>query len=71
VDDLIVALDNDKEGNEAADKLCKISPKFHKALPVPEGKDLTEYYQSTGCLEDVLRYLYETLDCIEVKHHGS
>lgn len=70
VEDLIVAFDNDKAGNTAADKLCRISPKFHKAGPIPVGKDLTEYYQSTGNLEDVLIWLYDQLDCIK-EYHGS
>jgi len=70
LEDLIVAFDNDAAGNAAADKLCKISQRFHKAGPLPRGKDLTEYYQSTGNLDDVLAWLYEQLDCIK-DDHGS
>ena len=68
VDDLIIAFDNDDPGNAAAGQLCRISPKFHKASPVPAGKDLTEYYQSTGYREDVFYYLYDAVGCIGAEH---
>jgi len=68
VDDVIVAFDNDAEGNKAANELCKLSPRFYKADPVPAGKDLTEYYQSTGNRDNVFYYLYDQLGCIGVKH---
>ena len=65
VNDLIVAFDNDDAGETAANKLCKRNSCFHKANPLPSGaKDLTEYFQSTGNLDDVFYWLYEQLDFI-------
>ena len=64
VADLIVALDNDKAGIEAADKLCIRNARFHQAVPPTSGKDLTEYYQSTRNLDDVFKWLYAQLDLI-------
>jgi hypothetical protein len=68
LEDLIVAFDNDVAGNAAADKLCKNRPRFHKASPLLKGKDLTEYYQSTGNLDDVLVWINDQLNCIKDKH---
>jgi DNA primase len=56
VGDVIIAYDTDDPGQDAADKLCRL-PGFHKAEPYPIGKDLGEYYLSTGSHDDVFFYL--------------
>jgi DNA primase len=69
--DLIVAYDNDEVGDKAAEKLCQRSPRFHKALPLPSGKDLTEYYQKTGDADEVFHWIYRQLDLIPRGKHGK
>jgi DNA primase len=71
LEDLIVAYDQDDIGQLAADKLCLLSRNLHKAGPLPFGKDLTEYYQHTGNLDDVLKWLLSQLDLIGVHHATS
>ena len=58
ITDLIVAFDNDNEGQKGADKICSLSKNIRKAQPFPAGKDLTEYHQGGG---DVLDYLWDEL----------
>ena len=60
IDDVIVAFDEDEPGQQAADKLCKLSH-FWKAPHLPEGKDLTEYHQRGG---DVFEYLFNAVGVI-------
>jgi hypothetical protein len=59
VGDLIVAYDQDPEGQKAADKLVHNKPHFHKAFPLPMGKDLSEFYQAGG---DVLQWMLDELN---------
>jgi len=59
IEDLIIAYDQDIEGQKAAEKLIETIPAFHKAGTLPEGKDLSEYFQSGG---DVLEWLLGELD---------
>ena len=70
IDYLIVAMDNDEAGQKAADNICKRSSHYHKAQPFPTGKDLTEYYQSTGRLDDVTEWLYAQLEMLPREQHG-
>jgi DNA primase len=56
LEDLIIAYDNDKEGQKASDRLCKLSPQFHKAMPFPFGNDLTDYFIKGG---DVFEWIYQ------------
>ncbi len=58
-EDILVAPDNDSEGDKAAEKLCNQSSHIQLADHVPTGKDLTEYYQAGG---DVLTWLLEQLE---------
>ncbi len=55
IDNLIIAMDNDEEGEKAAKELLNLSDQFIKASPLPTGKDLTEYLLSGG---DVFEWLY-------------
>ena len=63
VEDILVAPDNDSEGDDAARKLCSQSSHIKIASHVPVGKDLTEYNQAGG---DVLKYLLDQLEQINV-----
>lgn len=62
IDYLIVAYDNDAPGQDAADKIVRRSRQFYFAHPLPAGKDLTEYYQTTRNLDDVTEWLYAQLE---------
>jgi DNA primase len=61
VEDILVAPDNDSEGDKAAHNLCGLSSHIKLADHVPSGKDLTEYYQAGG---DVLTWLLDQLEHI-------
>ena len=63
IEDVIVALDSDSEGQKAAAQICNLTH-FHKAAPYPIGNDLTEYFQHTGSMETVFSYLYKQLDLL-------
>lgn len=63
IEDLIIAYDQDAEGQKAAEKLITTIPAFHKAGILPQSKDLSEYFQSGG---DVLEWLLGELDRIKV-----
>jgi hypothetical protein len=70
IEDLIIAFDNDEPGQNAADDLCSRSSHFYKAAPLPQGKDLTEYYLSTSNLDNVLDWLLEQLKLIGGKNEA-
>lgn len=70
IDYLIVAMDNDEAGQKAADGIVKRSQHYFKAQPFPTGKDLTEYYQSTGKMDDVTEWLYAQLEMLPRGQHG-
>lgn len=70
ITDLIVCQDEDEKGRESADKLCARSKNFHRAKPLPFGKDLTEYYQHTQNQEAVIEWLLDQLDLIPRGEHG-
>lgn len=60
VERLIVAFDNDEQGQAGALEICKLSPTlFYKANPFPQGKDLTELYQAGG---DILDWILPEID---------
>jgi DNA primase len=64
IEDVIVVYDSDLAGQKAANKLCSKSHHFHKANLLPQGNDLTEFFQITGSMEEVFLYLYNQLDLI-------
>lgn len=68
IEDCIIAFDNDPPGQNAADDLCSRSTHFYKAAPLPTGKDLTEYYQTTGNPDTILEWLLNQLDLIGGKN---
>ena len=55
---MIVAYDNDEPGQKSAAKLCSL-PGFPSGCGISSKKILTEYYQSTGNIDDVTRWLLE------------
>ena len=59
---LIVSYDNDAPGQRAAEDICQRSKHYVLAQPVPAGKDLTEYWQSTRNMDDVANYLWEQME---------
>ena len=54
IQDLIISFDNDAAGQEAADNLCSMHPRFHKAGKFEFGNDLGEFQQAGG---SVISYL--------------
>lgn len=60
VDDVLVCYDNDERGQAEASRLVRI-PGFKNAQPLPEGKDLTEYYLLGG---NVFEWIYSQLEAI-------
>jgi len=44
---ILVAYDNDAAGDKGAKRLCELSPRF-RAIHVPQGKDITEFYLDDG-----------------------
>lgn len=66
IEDVIVAMDNDEPGKKAAEKLCRL-PRFIKANPFPQGKDLSEFYQATKSMDAILCWLSEQVGLL----HGT
>lgn len=60
IETVIVAFDEDPAGVKAAVELCKI-PGFIEAESLPQGKDLTEYYQLGG---NIFEWLYQQVERI-------
>lgn len=54
---ILVAYDNDEAGENGADKLIKISPRFRQVI-LPFGKDITDFYLHDG---NLTRWLQDTL----------
>jgi len=63
LENLILAQDFDEAGEKAASEMLKLSPsQFHRAIPLPSGKDIGEYYlASNSSLEAVFEWLYSQL----------
>lgn len=60
LDRLLVAYDNDEPGRSAAQRLQELSPSFFvPAKAFPNGKDLTEYHQLGG---DINQWIKETTE---------
>jgi len=55
--DILVAYDRDAAGAKGASRLCQLSPRF-RALAVPKGKDITDYYLGAG---DVYAWIEQSL----------
>jgi hypothetical protein len=57
--EIVVMPDNDEPGLAHADALSKL-PHFYSGLTTPNGKDISEYHQSTGLdAGKLLDYLYD------------
>ena len=56
--EILVAYDSDATGDKGAARLCALSPRF-RAIRVPEGKDITEFFQLNG---DILQWVESQLD---------
>ena len=51
---LFIAYDNDVAGQRAAERLLRLSPRFCP-LPVPDGKDITDFHLRGGSIRDWIR----------------
>lgn len=52
---ILVAYDRDEAGRQGTQRLLQLSPRFHE-LPVPHGKDISEFMATGGDIRTWIRY---------------